>query len=212
MIVEFKKCPTPQAYALPWPKKESSWRCIMWHRKICSSISSRSLMLEVAGVASRVRSRFSWIKHSDSSISQDSDFMLQQHGSFLMSRVVRCRFCCNQTTSVHPSISTKHHSRGAPRGKWILHMRVWAGTVNVLVKVFPVSSLSFNSEKIDHARRGLMTKWDLKLVTCTSHLLAIVLLDALTPTRGHLTNSGSHFVIRSRTGETSTTPLRSPKP
>ena len=42
-----------------------------------------ALMHEVAAVASRVRSRFrSWIKHSDSSISKDSDFMHQQHGSF----------------------------------------------------------------------------------------------------------------------------------
>ena len=40
-------------------------------------------MREVTAVASRVRSRFrSWIKHSDSSISLDSDFMHQQHGSF----------------------------------------------------------------------------------------------------------------------------------
>ena len=40
-------------------------------------------MREVAAVTSRIRSRFrSWIKHCDSSISQDSDFMHQQHGSF----------------------------------------------------------------------------------------------------------------------------------
>ena len=37
----------------------------------------------VAAVASRVRSRFhSWIKLHDSSISQDSNFMHHQHGSF----------------------------------------------------------------------------------------------------------------------------------
>ena len=42
-------------------------------------------MREVAAVASRVRSRFrSWIKPLDSLISQDSDFMHQQHGSFFV--------------------------------------------------------------------------------------------------------------------------------
>ena len=63
--------------------------------------ASDALMHEVAAVASRVRSRFrSWIKHSVSSISQDSDFMHQQHGFFfffyfflLLSRVVDGRFC-----------------------------------------------------------------------------------------------------------------------
>ena len=51
-------------------------------------------MHEVAAVASRVRSPFrSWIMHSDSSISQDSEFMHEQHGSFFLSRVVDGRFC-----------------------------------------------------------------------------------------------------------------------
>ena len=48
----------------------------VWFRRDAS-------MREVAAVTSRIRSRFrSWIKHPDSSISQDSDFMHQQHGSF----------------------------------------------------------------------------------------------------------------------------------
>ena len=56
--------------------------CAAWFRCDAS-------MREVAAVASRVRSRFcSWIKLRDSSISQDSDFMNQQHGSFFLSRVV----------------------------------------------------------------------------------------------------------------------------
>ena len=54
----------------------------VWFRRDAS-------MREVAAVASRIRSRFrSWIKHLDSSISQDSDFMHQQDGSFFLSRVV----------------------------------------------------------------------------------------------------------------------------
>ena len=61
--------------------------CAVW---FCHDAS----MHEVAAVASRVRSQLrSWIKHSDSSISQDSDFMHQQHGSFFLSRVVDGRFC-----------------------------------------------------------------------------------------------------------------------
>ena len=65
---------------LPWPKNEPSWWCIMWYRRICGLISLRCI-----DAWSRVRSRFrSRIKLHDSSISQDSDFMHQQHGSFFV--------------------------------------------------------------------------------------------------------------------------------
>ena len=78
-------------FILPWTKKKKkkrqpswwSWSCIMWYRRICSLISLRRIDAWSRASASRVRSRFrSWIKHRDSSISRDSDFMHQQHGSF----------------------------------------------------------------------------------------------------------------------------------
>ena len=119
----------------PTKKKEPSWWCTMWYRRMCRLIlliligslilifvlpwakkknhlddmhhdyncdieesavwfSRDASMHEVAAVVSGVRSRFcSWIKRSDSSISQDSDFMHQQHRSFFVSRVADGGFC-----------------------------------------------------------------------------------------------------------------------
>ena len=85
-------------YLLPWTKKKKKnhhgdascdfEESAVWFRCDAS-------MREVAAVASCIRSRFhSWIKHPDSSISQDSDFMHQQHGSFFfLSRVVYAWLC-----------------------------------------------------------------------------------------------------------------------
>ena len=59
-----------------------------------------SSMREVAAVASRVRSRFrSWIKHLDSSISQDSDFIHQLHGSFFVQGSTFGAYCSRQQIS-----------------------------------------------------------------------------------------------------------------
>ena len=75
-------------FVLPWTKKRTI--LVMHHDYDCNIeesavwFSRNASMHEVAVVVSGVRSRFrSWFKHSDSSISQDSDFMHQQHGSFL---------------------------------------------------------------------------------------------------------------------------------
>ena len=95
-INTFMVCILNARGVLPWTKKKKNHpgdsscdieESAVWFRH-------DALMREVAAVASRVRSRFrSWIKHLDSSISQDSDFMHQQHGSFL-SRVVDLRMHC----------------------------------------------------------------------------------------------------------------------
>ena len=77
---------------LPWTKKkkkEPSWWCIMWYRRICGLISPLCIKCVKSRQSSRVHSWFcSWIKHHDFSISQDSDFMHQQHGSVFLARVV----------------------------------------------------------------------------------------------------------------------------
>ena len=73
-------------------------------KNLQSDFAAIASMREVVAVASRVRSWFrSWIKHPDSSISQDSDLMHQQHGSFFfLSRVVLTDVECYLVTHQPP--------------------------------------------------------------------------------------------------------------
>ena len=67
----------------PGQKKEPSLWCITWYRRICSLISLRCIGAWSRGSRkSHSLAVPQLIKHLDSSISQDSDFMHQQHGSF----------------------------------------------------------------------------------------------------------------------------------
>ena len=87
-------------------------------------------MREVAAVASRVRSRFrSWIKHLDSSISQDSDFMHQQDGSFFLSRVVYAR---NQGRYFCLEPIWRHHLQADRVQHTVIHFYFGADLISVI--------------------------------------------------------------------------------
>ena len=66
----------------PWPKKRT---IVMMHHVISKNLRSNSLRCIDAWSRAHLQFR-SWIKHRDSSILQDSNFMHQQHGSFFFLR------------------------------------------------------------------------------------------------------------------------------